>query len=199
MDYRNIDCGNRPDPAAFDSDWARTTIRAVEKLDPRLTALTRALNKTHVNGGAEVAQFEIDAADAVAWALSRNRLDKYNFFRRFFEAPAIIDALPELGAVNDQVVEFKGDETTIATSSSLASLLLQGGAYRQFSGSSGEAQQLADRFTRAVFEDRYSEVNGWTNWCPWAEWFFDVAWDYTYFWFNSRTGVATVLIVTDSD
>jgi hypothetical protein len=130
VDYRNIDCGNRPDPAAFVRDWDRTIVTAIKPLDPRLTAVTAALNKSHVNGGAKVAQLEIEAIDAVAWVLARNRLSKYDFFRHFFERAAVVKAFPEAAMPTADIASFEaeGIPTAIET---LSRVISGGGAYRR--------------------------------------------------------------------
>lgn len=198
MDYRNIDCGNRPDPAAFARDWGRTIITAIERRDPRLIAVVHALNKTHVNGGARAAQFQIEAADAVAWTLSRNRLDKFDFFSRFFASPAVVETMPEIAASNEGIADFE-IETAASSLESLSNVIMRGGAYRQFSGSDKDASRLARDFMGAVCCAGFSETTAWHNWKPWTPWFFDVAWDGTFFWFDMRTGIATVLLITDTD
>jgi hypothetical protein len=198
VDYRNIDCGNRPDPAAFARDWDRTIVTAIKPLDPRLTAVTAALNKSHVNGGAKVAQFEIEAIDAVAWVLARNRLSKYDFFRHFFERAAVVKAFPEAAMPTADIASFEAEDIPTAIET-LSRVISGGGAYRRFAGSDSDALKLARSFLNAASSAGVSETSAWVNWKPWTGWFFDVAWDSTFFWFDPRSGVATVLLVTDTD
>jgi hypothetical protein len=198
MDYRSLDCGNRPDPEAFARDWSRTVIAPIVPLDYRLAAMLRALRKTHVNGGPALAQFGIEAADAVAWTLSRNRLGKFDFFRRFFANAAVAKALPQTASPNDEIAGFESvaPETLPDV---LSSLLRGGGAYRRFTGSDKELAKLVRDFIEAVCGARFWETVSWVNWRPWTAWFQAVAWDSSFFWFDSRTGVATILVITDTD
>ncbi len=198
MDYRRLDCGNRPTLDQFMDDWGRTAFHAVRPLDPRLTAMARALSKTHVNGGAQVAQFEVVATEAVAWVLTRNRLDKFAFMERFFEAPSVAAEFPRLGQTNERIGEFAASSAE-NSATNLAALLRNGGAYRGFKGTQDDVVKLANQFMSAVCEARFPETTAWTNDSAWAQWFRNVAWDASYFWFDTRRGIATILLITDTD
>jgi hypothetical protein len=81
----------------------------------------------------------------------------------------------------------------------LAGWINSGGAYKRFGGSDEEALNLASEFARAAFGMRFSTTSAWVNWKPWSDWFQDVAWDGSFFWFDSSVGIATVLLITDTD
>jgi hypothetical protein len=85
VDYRKSDKPyDRPELASFAEDWDRTIIEVVRPLDDRLMAVAKALRKTHVNGGAVVAQCRIEAVGAAATALATNRLRHVGFFPSYF-------------------------------------------------------------------------------------------------------------------
>ena len=198
MDYRNIDCGNRPDPVAFARDWDRTVITAITPLDPLLAAIATSLNRNHVNGGAAIAQFRVEAAAAVAWVLTRNRLNKLDFFPRFFGNAAVIAALPEAAEPNDDIGCF--EPVSVETSSEqLQACVTRHGAYRLFAGSDKDAARLVRDAMHAVCGAHFEELTAWVNRGAWSGWFHDIAWDHTFFWFDARTGVVTVLLITDCD
>ena len=199
MDFRNVEWKlNRPDLIAVASDWGRTTIATVKSLDAGLTAAVDALRKTHVNGGAQVAQFSVDAGPAVRWALSRNGWNEFDLFGRFFRHQAVVEALPAVAAIKPSISAFQM-EGTFTAYGRLADWIMSGGAYERFAGSDEEALDLAKGFARAAFDFRFSETFTWVNWMPWTDWFQDVAWDGTFLWFDARTGIVTVLLITDTD
>lgn len=199
MDYRDIDWHtDRPDLVAIARDWDRTIITPLQSRDPRLSAAVGALEATHVNGGAQLGQFSIDAAPAVRWALSGNRWNEFDLLGRFFRHPAVQASLPAVEKVKASIASFQM-EGTLTAFGRFTDWIRTGGAYEKYAGSDDEALQLADEFMRAAFDARLSETNTWVNWMPWTEWFLDVAWDGTFFWFDTRKGIATVLLITDTD
>jgi len=199
MDYRNIDWQtDRPDLVAIARDWNRTIISPVHPIDPRLTAVVDVLNATHVNGGAQLAQFAIDAAPAIAWALSRNRLSEFDLLHRFFSHANVTATLPAVCSPGPEIASFQM-ESTFTAYGRLASWISSGGAYEKSRASDEEAINLAGDFMRAAFGMRFSEAFTWVNWKPWTDWFQDVAWDGSFVWFDTRKGVVTVLLITDTD
>ncbi len=199
VDYRKVDWEvDRPDLVAIADDWERTIITPIVPVDPRLSAVVAALDATHVNGGAQLAQFSIEAAPAVAWALSRNRLNEFGLLGRFFRHPSVIGALPAAANPGPALTHFSL-ESTFKAYGALSGWIKSGGAYEKFAGSDQEALQLAASFMDAACDMRFSETFTWVNWMPWTDWFQDVAWDGTFLWFDTRKGVVTVLLITDTD
>lgn len=199
VDYREIDWQfNRPDLISVARDWDRTIITPASNLDPRLTAAVDALRSTHVNGGARLAQFQIEAAPAVRWALSRNRWNEFDLLGRFFRHQLVREALPAVSRIKPTISAFQM-EGTFTAYGRLAGWIREGGAYEKFSGSDERALSLATEFMAAVCDMRFSETSTWVNWMPWTDWFQDVAWDGTFLWFDTREGIATILMITDTD
>jgi hypothetical protein len=199
VDYRDIDWqANRPDLHAVADDWVRTTITPVPKLDKRLTGVVDALNATNVNGGAQVAQVAIDAAPAVMWALARNRLDEFGLLDHLFRHAVLREVLPAVAGFDAKVEAFEM-ENTFTAFGRLVGWIKAGGAYERFAGSDEDALNLATDFMRAVCDLRLSETFTWVNWSAWTPWFRGIAWDGTLLWFDTRRGVVTVLLTTDTD
>jgi hypothetical protein len=199
MDYRNIDWqAARPDLTAVADDWARSTIIPVPMLDKRLTTVVEALNACNVNGGAQVAQVAIDAAPAVKWALARNRLGEFGLLDHLFRHTAMREVLPAVAGSEPKVEAFEMENTFTALGR-LAGWIKAGGAYGGFAGSDEDALNLATDFMGAVCDLRLSETFTWVNWSAWTPWFRGIAWDGTLLWFDTRTGIATVLLTTDTD
>jgi len=201
VDYSNIDWDqDPPDRAGFIAAWDRAVVTPIQPLDPRLAAVAQALGESHVNGGGRVAQFRVEAEGALAWFLARNRLNEHGFFDRFFRHPHVVAALPEAAG---RTAERGSPDFTLENSfvnfGRVAVCISEGGAYRRFAGSDEEALRLAEAFMRAAFGMRFSEASAWVCWKPWSDWFRDVAWDASFFWFDPRTGVATILLITDTD
>jgi hypothetical protein len=189
---------DRPELASFNEDWGRTIIKVVKPIDDRLMAVVKALSKTHVNGGAVVAQFRIEAVGGAATALATNRLKHVNFFSAYFGNAVVQETLPQVANARPSVCEF--EKLSVEQSiDHLATAIRNGGAYRHFRGPDGEEKRLARRLADAAFDPRMQGTCCWYNDAPWTDWFFDVAWDRTFFWYDTQTRVATNLLITDTD
>lgn len=199
MDYRDPHLRLHPfEPEKVAGDWDRTIIRALATDDPRIETVIEDLNASHVNGGTQFARFSVEAAPTVEWLISRNRWSEFNMFERFFGHPEVLRTFPELGEPNADIAGFTM-ESSFGGLGALASCISGGGAYERHRGTDESALALTTDFFRAICDMRLSETYTWVNWKPWTDWFFEVAWDGTFFWFDTRTGIVTVLMITDTD
>jgi hypothetical protein len=201
LDYSEVNWEQeKPTQADLNTDWARVRVRDAGSADPRLTAVVEGLRRSHDNGGAMLGRFSIEAPPSWRWYLSRNRFDEAQFFRRFYQHPTVIQTLGPLGSLSPITGDlgFTMEQPHVATGR-LAGTLASGGAYTPFNGTDKELLRLVSSFTEAAFDDRYSDIFAYVSFAPWSSWFKDVAWDASFFWFDKKTGVATTLLVTDTD
>ena len=93
---------------------------------------------------------------------------------------------------------FRDNSFTFA--GEIASRLYHGGAYHRSSGSGVEEMQLAERSTRELIQERFSEVLVFANHGAWTD-FFDTGWDDTWILLDKRESarVIHILSATDTD
>ena len=187
----------RPDSTNYESGWARTRITAVTPTDDRLQSLASAISKTHVNGGAYVAQFEIEPDPAIAWYLSRDQVEG-NFFRDFFTHEAVCKKLKAGHGMRLGGLGFEARKPHEALTE-LEHIMERGGAYRSYTGDKQRLRKLVNGFAHAVNERRFTGLTVWTSSTPWSDWFFDVAWGGSHFWIDKTRGLLTILLITDTD
>jgi hypothetical protein len=200
VDYRDVDWKQeRPNAARFEAGWCNSQFIEVEGLDARLEAVLETLRYTHVNGGAQVAQFQFDVEPAIRWFITRNRLPEGGFFRKFFALDVVQRRMniPPPVSTGDEL-GFRLENSFVATGR-LAQTISMGGAYRSFEGSDAKVLELVNGFTEAAFNNRFSDVAAYLSWEAWSPWFKEIAWDATFFWLDKKSGTATVLVVTDTD
>ena len=78
-------------------------------------------------------------------------------------------------------------------------MLVQGGAYAEFSGTAREAMNVSGRFCDALFGDRFKEILLFKSHEAWSDWFCNVAWDATWVGFDKRESKVWLLCVTATD
>lgn len=201
QDYRNIDWAQeKPTYSQLDAEWSKLRITRLDSSAAEFAELVGAVNHTHDNGGALLGRFLVEAGPEWNWYLARNRLDEAGFFRRFFQHPVVATALPGLAPIGAALgdLAFKMEEAHVVTGR-VAGVLASGGAYGKYERGDKELLRVVRSFIGAAFQERYSDVRAYTSWAAYSPWFKDVAWDGSFFWFDLRDGIATVLLVTDTD
>jgi hypothetical protein len=186
--------GAGPGFAAHTGGWCRTRLTPIRSLDPRLDAMARTLKATNNMAGVLLAQFEIHADPELADYFAHNRIEA-DFFSHFFDHPDVVAALG-LPPKREAPGFSRAAGADVLTM--LARTILMGGAYRPFRGTERDARRLASDFAAAIGE-RFFTAGAWVSESPWNAWFQDVAWDRSLFWFDRGTGIATVLLTTDTD
>jgi hypothetical protein len=200
VDYRNIDWRQeRPSEASFETGWLKSHIFEIQKLDQRLEAVLKALERTLGDDNARVAQFQLDVDSDVAWFLTRNRLPETHFFTKFFSLGVVQRRMRIAPPVSTVIgLGFMLEGSFIAMGR-LAECVSKGGPYLRFEGSDADVLQLVGGFTDAAFGNRFSDTAVYVSGKPWSPWFKAIAWDVSFFWLDKESGIATVLISTGTD
>lgn len=210
-DYRRTDWDeSMPGDDALAGALARSWIEPLA-LDGRIARVVEEIGEDWPNGRALAAQFFLDLDPALVFFLTRNRLHELRFFTEFFQHHVVREALPDVGAVswsedaaaaNGYIAKMGpslGFELTDGWGSlgKLASRLSQGGVYRGGGFPDGHVTELVDGMAEGAFEGRRSEALSYHSWMAWSDWFDGESEDSSYFWLDRRTGLATVLLITD--
>lgn len=210
-DYRRTDWDeSMPGDDVLAGALARSVVKVVE-LDSRIARVTEAINDDWPNGRAMAAQFFLDLDPAIVFFLTRNRLHDIRFFAEFFPHPLVREALPGVGDVRwsedaaAQTVQIErmgprlGFELLDGWRSlgRLASRLSHGGVYRGGGFKDPHVIEMVDGLAEGAFGGRRSEALSYHSWMAWSDWFDGEFEDGSYFWLDRRTGLATVLMITD--
>lgn len=210
-DYRRTDWDeSMPGDDALAGALARSRVEPVA-LDGRIARLVEEIDADWPNGRALAAQFFLDLDPALVFFLTRNRLHDLWFFTEFFRRPVVRQALPEVGdvrwnedaaAANPHLARMGphlGFELTDGWRSlgGLASRLSHGGVYRGGGFPDPQVIQLVDGLAEGAFGGRRSEALSYHSWAAWSDWFDGESEDSSWFWLDRRTGLATVLLITD--
>jgi hypothetical protein len=82
---------------------------------------------------------------------------------------------------------------------SLAWVLAKGGAYKRHAQGSMDAKRLADDAADELIATDYDGSLLFSSNAPWSDFFFDVAWDYTWVLIHPSQKRIHVLLATDTD
>lgn len=180
--------------------WRSVEIQPVDGVTPAVKEYLGELRRVNVNGGAAYARFEVKGNRDFDWFATRNRWDEIAFFSRFLSHPVVSSRLPEVGkdAKFDESITFTWG-SSLTLDGELARVLVFGGAYKQYEGTPSEAKHLGARVCKALFGDRFLDVEVFWCWKAWSSWFHDVAWDSTCVVINRRLQVVSLLVSTDTD
>lgn len=81
----------------------------------------------------------------------------------------------------------------------LATIIVNGGAYKAFQRPSAQAKQLADAAVADLTGRRYEDFRLDRTFAPWTPWVFDVAWDHALVLTDYKNAEMTVICITDTD
>lgn len=177
--------------------WSEQPVTALG-LEP----LLRQIAATHTNGGYLLGRFRaVGYPDATAWYLSRNRFQEYEFLRFFFSDPVVreglrdlqLPATPDTGGFEEQ---WAG---SLCLDGFLAGVIVNGGAYKAFTGPAREAKAIAVAAVEALTQNRFEDFRVDACQRAWTPWFRDIAWDHTYVLTDLANAEVTVLCITDED
>ena len=183
--------------------WARVTLTAVNLPTEPFGKFIAQVRRSHDNGGAYLAAFDVGTDPVFDWYASRNRLSEDGLLEGFVTHSVVREALPELripASIKPSTCnggfrmfdEFLLDGT-------LAHVLYRGGAYTKPQGDGSAEKMLALEVCEAMFGLRYGEILCNPNYDAWTPWFKGIAWDLTIVVFDLRTRRIWFLAVTDTD
>lgn len=192
---------HRPSEEEIEQMWQELEVVSIPLKDPAVDELLKQLRKTHQNGGAEFARFQLSSHPVLEWFGSRDLLNEINFFEQFVTLPSVMDGLSalEIEIPLATSLDLTDDTSAFTLDGELGEILVFGGAYEEFQGTAKQAKDLGMKFCEALFQSRYDEIQMYISQEPWTEWFADVAWDVTWFGVDKRNSQIWVLCITDTD
>ncbi|MEI5907077.1 hypothetical protein WAK64_08405 [Bacillus spongiae] len=165
--------------------------------NPIIDKFKQAITSTHVNGGIIIKCFKINNKNLLSPYLSE---EHERYFNKFFTSKDIKQAIPEL-KIEDELV-CKTDFERISPfllDGDFGDTIYHGGAYESFPGTPKEAKKLGEELCQFIFGDRILDILPYRSYNPWSTWFYDVAWDCTWFLIDKELKRIWVICVTDTD
>jgi hypothetical protein len=161
--------------------------------------LKQAIEKTHCNGGIQLHKFQISDNPHFHWFAVRNRLDEIHFIKKLFQRHELKHYLAELKVENEkpQIKSSNWFSDIFDLPGIIARILGQGGAYERLEAS--KAWEISTDFVRSEFGNRFDEFNRFSYEIEGANWFFDIAWDYSFLLFDKRNNQVIIIDITDTD
>lgn len=153
----------------------------------------------YTNGGVIIECFEV-RNESVFQNLPFMEDEYKDFFVNMLSSKDLVNALPELKLNTVHKNHIKMDMISpFIFDGEIAGTLFNGGAYKSFWGTPKEAKNIAMRFSEYILEDRYTDVVIYNSYTAWSDWYFDVAWDYTWMIFDEPKKRFWIICLTDTD
>ncbi len=171
-----------------------------------LEGYVQAVRSLYVNGGMILKCFDIPYSvglDYYFHVLTKH-FDKTTFFINLFLSESVKWSIPEY-KLNEGLVylpQFKLDASfndRDCAFQTFKNVLINGGAYRSFNGSEEVANILANNFCEKVFEEDFDNILVFSTYECWNDWFYDVAWDYSWVIINRNSYKLWIIGITDTD
>ena len=181
-------------------------------LDPRIARVQALFHEDRTSARMAAAQFDLDLDPAWVFFLQRNRLPETLFFWELFRSLAFLEAVPDAGALrwspatlNDSwegrmIGQAQGLKLVDGWGAfaSLAGWIRGGGIHRLAAPPDDRrALSLTLGVARAAFSGQMRQGSCYRANMPWCDWFDAEGFDTTLVLIDHRTGVATVILLTD--
>jgi len=184
---------NAPKPTWDEANAMATNIDLVKVVLPThpFDEFVESLNKSHTNGGVQLAAFDVGPDPVFDWFASRNRLWEFDVMDALLVRPTIRQALPEL-KIPDSFAESAGFgmASAFTLDGALADALFRGGAYHQQKGDGKKEKELAMAVCDAMFGLRFGEVYRYTSSAMWTPYFYGI---------DRRLRRLWLIAITDTD
>tara|TARA_R100000306_G_scaffold17943_3_gene22178 strand:+ start:15 stop:617 length:603 start_codon:yes stop_codon:yes gene_type:complete len=154
---------------------------------------------THANGGIQIHKFKVKSNSHFDWFSSRNRLEEIKFVQKAVRHIDFKDYRKNLKITKDKpkvdLIHYWTDIYDIP--SIIARTLAVGGAYKKINAQ--EAWRIGVEFVKEEFENRFDEFLVYQYAIPSANWFYDVAWDFSILIFDIKKNEVFLIDITDTD
>ena len=168
-----------------------------------IQALIQALRATY-DDNVLVGRFRAVTPGSSETPKARVDLAEHGTFRTLLSSWAFRTAFPDLGlsaeslSLNPPTFE-RSWSGTLTLGGELAHTLAFGGAYARYQGSAAEAKTLGEAAVADIAGNRHEDFEVWEARGAWAPWFYDVAWDMSWFVADGANREIVALFVTDTD
>lgn len=180
--------------------WREIDFPLVAEDDPRLAPFLDPLRQRYVNGRVVHRRFAIPPSADFLDFVDRGRLHDVFFFGRFWQARSVAAALPypphDPNLVGHQAFAWG---QRVALPGLLATMLVRGGAYREWGQPAREAMRLGLAAAEVLLDGDFDGPGVFVSESAWSSFFFDVAWDYTVLVIDAKRRRIDVLLATDTD
>lgn len=178
--------------------WRELQIRQLNNFSDGYEQLRKSIAETHVNGGIQFHKFQLTVNSHFNWFASRNRLDEISFITKILTHPKLETYRKNLLINSKPKFNRTGWSTDIFDlPSTLARTLNQGGAYNKLD--SATSWKVATEFVEQEFGNRFDEFEMFNIVVENAEWFYDIAWDWSVMIYDKRKSELSLIDVTDTD
>lgn len=189
----------RPTSSEVNGIWTTIRLSRLANWSQSTNILKEKISETHCNGGIQVHKYKVSSNPHFDWFAQRNRLDEIDFLKNILKHIDLEDYRNDLEIKdNKPEIKFLKYATDIyELPGRLSRIMGLGGAYKKID--QRQAWLVATDFVRDEFENRFEEFNSYDFLIGAAQWFHDIAWDYSILLFDKRKYEIIFIDITDTD
>ena len=178
--------------------WESLEIKPINLSMNSVICFIDELKKLYSNGKIIYNNFIFSESEVLDWYISRNQLNEMFFFNYIWQNATIKQTL-KLNEVYED--SYKSFEMTSAFSlgGCMAEALKWGGAYKKVNYNGVEIKKNSESAATELLNNNFDDTIVCVSNEPWCDFFFDVAWDFTWVVINTSNRNIHIILATDTD
>ena len=180
--------------------WASAEFAPVSGPFPKVDAFVDQLRPLYSNGKVEHAAFRFPDHPVFEWFSKRNQYHEMGFFECFWRTlgpkSQFQQNVYDLNFYDHAIFSF---QSPFQFGGALAWLLSGGGAYDQFQRGGVEAKRIGEEAAFEMLGGDYDSTLVYQSGIAWSDFFWDVAWDYSFVCIDQNQRLIHALLATDTD
>ena len=178
--------------------WKTLEISEFKTSLPLLNEYLNELSNLYVNGSVIHKSFILGESEVLDWYVSRNQLKEMLFFWKLWEHKELIKYL-DLTEIDEDSNQSFESSSPFMLGGSLAWALNWGGAYREPTWKGSRSKELGENAAGELLDGNFDNCLVFEARGAWCNFFYDVAWDYTWVILNKEKRLLHVIMATDTD
>jgi hypothetical protein len=180
--------------------WKSVEYEAIPNTDKRIVSVLNSFKKLYVNGGPLLRIFKPSNHLIFDDAAFSDIRGSNHFLQCFLETQTVRENVADLAIPFPLDAVPKHRQLCVAEfQTTLLQTLMAGGAYERPSFSVEIALQMVQEFIDALADSESQYLTIWQIEGAWTDWFYDVAWDYSFVLLQLKARKCVLFCITDTD
>jgi len=188
--------GDVPSKETMENSWNNLKLEKINNWTESTNILKNEIKKLYLNGGIEINRYKIIENNPINYFIFKDRC----FVENIYKNDAILTGMAYLKFTDKspKIIEKEFYTDIYLLAGYLAQIMGYGGAYTKGIPQK-DSWRIATEFVENEFGNRFEEINFYSVGIINADWFYDVAWDYSYILADTTNNEIMFMDITDTD